>query len=64
MGGAQGPGAWHQKKRVLPASGGTEIRSEEPCQDGFRSGLHGGDPQGHHWDGQWLTQGRGRTLEG
>ena len=30
MGGAQGPGAWHQRKRVMPASGGTEVRSEEP----------------------------------
>ena len=46
MGGAQGPGARHQKKRVLPASGGTEIRSEEPHQDGFRSGLQADSGQG------------------
>lgn len=30
MGGAQGRRAWHQKKRMMPASGGTEVRSEEP----------------------------------
>lgn len=26
MGGAQGRRAWHQKKRMMPASGGTEVR--------------------------------------